>query len=83
MNVLLDDVNSALLDTGLKNRLPYGGNAPIERVHAYVKVIKQIEGVSNVHVTVYLEESSLGPEQQRVGAGSTPGKSDLSLACAP
>ena len=94
MNVLLADVNSALLGTGLKNRLAYVGNAPLEQVHAYIKVIRQIKKVPRLFdttercvqcpwVTVYPEESSLGPEQQRVGAGSTPRKSDLSLACAP
>lgn len=70
------------------------GTLPLERVHAYIKVIKQIEKAPRLFdttercvqcpwVTMYLEENSFGPEQQRVGAGSTPGKSDLSLACAP
>lgn len=43
MNVLLAEVNAALLGIRLKNRLPYLGYTPLELVHAYVKVIKQIE----------------------------------------
>lgn len=66
MNILLADMNSALLGTRLKNRLSYVGNTPLELVHAYVKVIKQIENPPRLFdttercvqcpwVTVYLE----------------------------